>query len=136
MSKPSKENHVVGIVMGSDSDWPVMQAAVGVLEEVVARLYRRVAAGHVEAPGPVAGRLDAFPARRRLFAREQRNDRAGLVDAGVVVADVLREGRAGGQKKGADSSADKQSFHHGFLEDAPETDGSGRTLDPRGEVSP
>ncbi|VXC06622.1 hypothetical protein BREVUG8_90154 [Brevundimonas sp. G8] len=128
------ERAIAGAVRRDDQFF--QRLAVGVLEEVVARLNRCVAAGHVEAPGPVTGRLGALPARRRLFAREQRNDRAGLVDTGVVVADVLRKGGAGGQKKGADSSPDKQSFHHGFLEAAPETDGSGRTLDPREGVSP
>ena len=46
MSKPSEKNPVVGIVMGSDSDWPVMQAAAGVLEEFSVPFEARVVSAH------------------------------------------------------------------------------------------
>ncbi len=46
MSKTSEKNPVVGIVMGSDSDWPVMQAAAGVLEEFGVPFEARVVSAH------------------------------------------------------------------------------------------
>ena len=46
MSKASEKNPVVGIVMGSDSDWPVMQAAAGVLEEFGVPFEARVVSAH------------------------------------------------------------------------------------------
>lgn len=46
MSKTSEKNPVVGIVMGSDSDWPVMQAAADVLEEFGVPFEARVVSAH------------------------------------------------------------------------------------------
>ncbi|MDO9450553.1 MAG: 5-(carboxyamino)imidazole ribonucleotide mutase, partial [Rugosibacter sp.] len=47
MTKKMSENlPVVGIVMGSDSDWPVMQAAAGVLEEFGVPFEARVVSAH------------------------------------------------------------------------------------------
>ena len=128
------ERAVAGAVRRNDQ--LLQRLAVRELEEVVARFHRRVAARHVEAPGSVTRRGRALPASGGLFAREQGDDGAGLVDAGVVVVGVLSEGGAGGQQKGADGGADKQSFHHWILGSAPEMGGSARTLDPVGGLSP
>ena len=47
MTKKMSENlPVVGIVMGSASDWPVMQAAAGVLEEFGVPFEARVVSAH------------------------------------------------------------------------------------------
>jgi 5-(carboxyamino)imidazole ribonucleotide mutase len=46
MSKASKNQPVIGIVMGSDSDWPVMQAAAKVLEEFGVPYEARIVSAH------------------------------------------------------------------------------------------
>lgn len=46
MSKSSKNHPVIGIVMGSDSDWPVMQAAAKMLDELGVPYEARVVSAH------------------------------------------------------------------------------------------
>ena len=46
MSNASKNQPVIGIVMGSDSDWPVMQAAAKMLEEFGVPYEARVVSAH------------------------------------------------------------------------------------------
>lgn len=46
MSKTSENHPQVGIVMGSDSDWPVMQAAARVLDEFGVVYEARVVSAH------------------------------------------------------------------------------------------
>ncbi|MDP3538917.1 MAG: 5-(carboxyamino)imidazole ribonucleotide mutase [Azonexus sp.] len=46
MSKSSKNHPLIGIVMGSDSDWPVMQAAAKMLEELGVSYEARVVSAH------------------------------------------------------------------------------------------
>lgn len=46
MSKASESQPVIGIVMGSDSDWPVMQAAAKMLEEFDVPYEARVVSAH------------------------------------------------------------------------------------------
>ena len=46
MSNASKNQPVIGIVMGSDSDWPVMQAAAKMLEEFRVPYEARVVSAH------------------------------------------------------------------------------------------
>ncbi|MBS1145653.1 MAG: N5-carboxyaminoimidazole ribonucleotide mutase [Proteobacteria bacterium] len=46
MSKSGKNHPLIGIVMGSDSDWPVMQAAAKMLEELDVPHEARVVSAH------------------------------------------------------------------------------------------
>ena len=46
MSKSSKNHPLIGVVMGSDSDWPVMQAAANLLEELGVPYEARVVSAH------------------------------------------------------------------------------------------
>jgi len=46
MSKSSKNRPLIGVVMGSDSDWPVMQAAANLLEELGVPYEARVVSAH------------------------------------------------------------------------------------------
>lgn len=46
MSKSSKNPPLIGVVMGSDSDWPVMQAAANLLEELGVPYEARVVSAH------------------------------------------------------------------------------------------
>lgn len=46
MNKTSKKQAVIGIVMGSDSDWPVMQAAAKMLDELGVPYEARVVSAH------------------------------------------------------------------------------------------
>ena len=46
MSKSSKNHPLIGVVMGSDSDWPVMQAAAKILDELGAPYEARVVSAH------------------------------------------------------------------------------------------
>ncbi|PKO90911.1 MAG: 5-(carboxyamino)imidazole ribonucleotide mutase [Betaproteobacteria bacterium HGW-Betaproteobacteria-10] len=46
MSKSSRNHPVIGIVMGSDSDWPVMQAAAKMLDELGVFYEARVVSAH------------------------------------------------------------------------------------------
>ena len=67
---------------------------------------------------------------------ERSENTARLVDAGVVVTDILSQNRAGGEKKGADGGPDKQTFHHYVPVPTRHLDGSAQTLVRRGGVSP
>ena len=115
------ERAVAGAVRRDDQ--LVDRRAVGVAEEVVARRHGGVAPGQVEAPGPVLGRLGSLPAGGGFLAREQRDDGAALVQAGVVVSDVLRQCGGGGQQKGARGGPDEQTFHTSILDPDPEAAG-------------
>jgi len=46
MSKSSKNHPLIGVVMGSDSDWPVMQAAAKILDELGVPYEARVVSAH------------------------------------------------------------------------------------------
>ena len=46
MNKTSEKQAVIGIVMGSDSDWPVMQAAAKMLDELGVPYEARVVSAH------------------------------------------------------------------------------------------
>lgn len=46
MSKSSKNTPLIGVVMGSDSDWPVMQAAANILDELGVPYEARVVSAH------------------------------------------------------------------------------------------
>lgn len=46
MSKSSKNTPLIGVVMGSDSDWPVMQAAANILDELGVPYKARVVSAH------------------------------------------------------------------------------------------
>jgi len=46
MSKSSKNHPLIGVVMGSDSDWPVMQAAAKILDELSVPYEARVVSAH------------------------------------------------------------------------------------------
>ncbi|UCV16929.1 5-(carboxyamino)imidazole ribonucleotide mutase [Quatrionicoccus australiensis] len=46
MSKSSKNHPLIGVVMGSDSDWPVMQAAANLLEELGVPYEAKVVSAH------------------------------------------------------------------------------------------
>lgn len=46
MSKSSKNPPFIGVVMGSDSDWPVMQAAANILDELGVPYEARVVSAH------------------------------------------------------------------------------------------
>ncbi len=71
---------VVGVVMGSDSDWPVMQAAAAALEEFGVGYEADVVSAHRMPHEMMRGRLRA-PARharlRHSVARDRRSGAAG-----------------------------------------------------------
>ncbi|MCB4361866.1 5-(carboxyamino)imidazole ribonucleotide mutase [Quatrionicoccus australiensis] len=46
MSKSNKIHPLIGVVMGSDSDWPVMQAAAKILDELEVPYEARVVSAH------------------------------------------------------------------------------------------
>ena len=46
MSKSNKNHPLIGVVMGSDSDWPVMQSAAKILDELGVPYEARVVSAH------------------------------------------------------------------------------------------
>ena len=46
MSETNERGPLIGIVMGSDSDWPVMQAAAGIFDELGVPYEARVVSAH------------------------------------------------------------------------------------------